>query len=122
MDSVLKSDTGEPTPLLRQLCRYLSERSAQPMVAVERTTHVVIYLNPAFARLVERTGADLVGRPFAQAVPEGDGNGCLGLLDRVFRSGIAENLAEQPTARRRPPTGRTRRGRSSTPHNSARSS
>ena len=37
-----------------RLCRYLSERSPQPMVAVEGTTHVVSYLNPAFARLVGR--------------------------------------------------------------------
>ena len=65
------------------------------MVAVEGTTHVVIYLNPAFARLVGRKGEDLIGRPFAEAVPEGDGNGCLALLDRVFRTGTPENLIEQ---------------------------
>jgi PAS domain S-box-containing protein len=88
-------DAAEHTPAIRRLCRYLSERSPQPMVAVEGTTHVVIYLNPAFARLVGREGKDLIGRPFAQAVPEGDGNGCLALLDRVFRTGNPENLPEQ---------------------------
>ena len=77
---------AEPAPLIRQLCRYLSERSPQPMVAVEGVTHIVIYVNPAFARLVGRKGEDLIGRPFAEAVPEGDGNGCLALLDRVFRN------------------------------------
>jgi PAS domain S-box-containing protein len=86
---------AEPAPLIRQLCRYLSERSPQPMVAVEGVTHIVIYVNPAFARLVGRKGEDLIGRPFAEAVPEGDGNGCLALLDRVFRTGTAENLIEQ---------------------------
>jgi PAS domain S-box-containing protein len=65
------------------------------MVAVEGTTHVVIYVNPAFARLVGRERNDLIGRPFAEAVPEGDRNGCLALLDRVFRTGTPENLAEQ---------------------------
>jgi PAS domain S-box-containing protein len=65
------------------------------MVAVEGITHVVIYLNPAFARLVGRDGKVLIGRPFAEAVPEGDENGCLSLLDRVFRTGSPEGLAEQ---------------------------
>ncbi len=65
------------------------------MVAVQGNTHVVTYLNPAFARLVGREVADLIGRPFAEAVPEGEENGCLCLLDRVFRTGAHEILAEQ---------------------------
>ena len=88
-------DTGEQTPPIQRLCRYLSERSPQPMVAVEGTAHVVIYVNSAFALLVGRERADLVGRPFAEAVPEGEGNGCLALLDRVFRTGEPEKLEEQ---------------------------
>jgi PAS domain S-box-containing protein len=65
------------------------------MVAVEGTTHSVIYLNPAFAHLVGGERDDLIGRPFAEAVPEGHANGCLALLDRVFRTGIPEELPEQ---------------------------
>jgi PAS domain S-box-containing protein len=61
------------------------------MVAVEGITHVVIYLNPAFARLVGSDRKDLIGRPFAEAVPEGNENECLSLLDRVFRTGSPEN-------------------------------
>ena len=95
MGAELELDAAEHTPPIQRLFRYLSERSPQPMVAVEGTTHVVIYLNPAFARLVGRERMDLVGRPFAEAVPEGEGNGCVALLDRVFRTGIPENLAEQ---------------------------
>src|SRR5512135_2668571 len=95
MSAEFALDAGEPTPPIRQLCRYLSERSPQPMVAVEGTTHVVIYLNPAFARLVGRERKELIGRPFAEAVPEGDENGCLSLLDRVFRTGTPEILPEQ---------------------------
>ena len=95
MGAELELDAAEHDAPIPRLCRYLSERSPQPMVAVEGTTHVVIYLNPAFARLVGRERKDLVGRPFAEAVPEGEGNGCLALLDRVFRTGIPENLAEQ---------------------------
>ena len=85
----------EHVPPFPQLCRYLSERSPQPMVAVDGITHVVSYVNPAFAELVGIKVRDLIGRPFSDAVPEGAENGCLALLDRVFRSGVAENLGEQ---------------------------
>ena len=95
MPANLTFDAGEQTPTLQRLCRYLSERSPQSMVAVEGITHVVIYLNPAFARLVGRDEKDVIGRPFAEAVPEGVENGCLSLLDRVFNSGTPEILAEQ---------------------------
>jgi signal transduction histidine kinase len=77
------------------LSRYFSELSPQPMVAVEGTKHLVSYLNLAFARLVGRERKDLIGLPFAEVVPEATGNDCLALLDRVFRTGIPENLAEQ---------------------------
>jgi hypothetical protein len=33
-------DTGEHVPPIPRLCRYLSERSPQPMVAVDGTTHI----------------------------------------------------------------------------------
>jgi len=74
---------------------YFSERSPLPLVAVAGATHVIRYLNPAFARLVGSEKEDLVGRPFSEAVPEEDRNGCLALLGRVFRTGIPEDLPEQ---------------------------
>jgi PAS domain S-box-containing protein len=95
MAAELEVDEGEHVPPFPRLCRYLSERSPQPMVAVDGTTHVVTYANPAFAKLVGREVKDLLSRPFAEAVPEGVENGCLALLDRVFRTGVPENLAEQ---------------------------
>lgn len=95
MGAIIEIDEAVDKHDLSRLCRFLSELSPQPMVAVEGTTHVVLYLNPAFARLVRRERKDLIGRPFAEAVPEGEENGCLALLDRVFRTGIPENLAEQ---------------------------
>src|SRR5271166_3372254 len=95
MSAELETDDADGAPDLSRLCRFLFELSPQPMVAVEGTTHVVSYLNPAFARLVGRERKDLIGRPIAEAVPEGNGNGCLALLDRVFRTGIPENLTEQ---------------------------
>lgn len=77
------------------LCGYLSELSPQPLVAVEGAAHVVAYLNPAFSRLARRPAGELLGRPFAEAVPEGAGNGCLAALDRVYRTGLPESLPEQ---------------------------
>ena len=86
----------EPIPSTSSsLCRYLSERSPQPMVAVEGTTHVVIYFNPAFARLVGRDDGNLDRPPLRRGRAGGEENGCLALLDRVFRTGAPENLAEQ---------------------------
>ena len=71
MDAEREVDEGEHVPPFPRLCRYLSERSPQAMVAVDGTTHVVSYVNPAFAELVGREVKDLLGRPFAEAVPEG---------------------------------------------------
>ena len=80
---------------IQSLWSYLSEHSPQPLVALDGATHVVRYLNPAFARLVGGSVEDLLGRPFAEAVPECGENGCIALLDRVLRSGVAEKLDEQ---------------------------
>ena len=87
--------SGDGVFELPRLCRYFSELSPQPMVAVEGTTHIIRHVNEAFARLVRKNRAELFGRRFAEAVPEGDDNGCQRLLDRVYKSGSAENLIEQ---------------------------
>ncbi len=95
MGTGLELDAAEKAPPIPRLCRDLSERSPLPVVAVAGATLTIEYVNPAFARLVGREANDLVGRPLAEAVPEGAGNGCLALLDRVLRTGTPENLAEQ---------------------------
>ncbi len=86
---------GEQAFDLVSLCRYFSELSPQPMVAVEGATHIVRHVNAAFARLVGKEATELLGRPFAEAVPEGEENKCLSLLDRVYRTGTPEILVEQ---------------------------
>jgi signal transduction histidine kinase/CheY-like chemotaxis protein len=95
----MRDETGAvargPTFGLPQLSRYFSELSPQPMVAVEGTTHLVRHFNEAFARLVGKNRTELLGRSFAEAVPEGDNNGCLALLNRVYHTGTPENLIEQ---------------------------
>jgi PAS domain S-box-containing protein len=89
------SVTAEQAFNLVSLSRYFSELSPQPMVAVEGTTHVVRHVNAAFSRLVGKEATELVGRPFAEAVPEGDENKCLSLFDRVYGTGIPKILVEQ---------------------------
>ena len=59
---------------LRDLCRNATEGSPLPMVTVEGLTHIVRYVNPAFCRLSHKKKAELMGRPFAEAVPEGEAN------------------------------------------------
>lgn len=80
---------------LTHLCRYFSELSPQPMLAVEGTECIVRHVNAAFLRLAGMNRSDLIGRPFALAVPEGTANLCMSLLDRVYRTGASEVLAEQ---------------------------
>jgi len=73
------------------------------MVAVEGATHIVRHVNAAFARLAGKDATELVGRPFAEAVPEGEENRCLSLLDRVYRTGTPEVLVEQEHRHTTPP-------------------
>ena len=95
MSDATGAAVGGPEFELPQLCRYFSELSPQPMVAVEGTTHIVRHVNEAFARLVGKKRTELIGHPFAEAVPERANNGCVALLDRVYRTGTPENLVEQ---------------------------
>ena len=103
MDKKPEGDAPDAANDIQDLWPYLSEYSPQPLVALEGATHVVRYLNPAFARLVGASNEDLLGRPFAEAVPECDGNGCSALLERVLRTGVAERLDEQRHGPESPP-------------------
>ena len=88
-------NTIESAFSLPQLCRYFSELSPRPMLAVEGPAAIVRHVNPAFLSLSGTSRDELIGQPFALCVPEGEKNGCIGLLDRVYRTGRPESLAEQ---------------------------
>jgi PAS domain S-box-containing protein len=90
-----QADTPGESIDVQRLYQYLSERSPLPMIAVEGVTHLVRYVNPAFCRLAETKGEDLLGKPFGVAVPEGEENRCRAVLDSVYHTGGAENLMDQ---------------------------
>ena len=80
---------------LPRLCRYFSELAPHPMLAVEGPTAIVRHVNAAFLSLSGASREELIGQPFALCVPEGEKNGCVSLLERVYRTGRPESLAEQ---------------------------
>jgi len=86
-----KHDVEGRTLDLPGLSRGLIEPSPLPMAAVEGKEHIVRHINPSFCRLVGRKGEELIGYPFAKAVPEA--GGCISLLDRVSLTGKAEIYA-----------------------------
>jgi len=63
-----------------------------PMAEVEGTAHMVRAVNPSFCTLLERTEAELLGRPIAELFIEG--HATRGLLDRVQLSGEAATHVE----------------------------
>jgi PAS domain S-box-containing protein len=81
-----------PAPDLPDLRHSLLERSPVPMAELEGVGHVLRYVNPAFCRLVGKSKEALLGTPFADTVPAGDG--CLALVERVYRTGEAETHTE----------------------------
>jgi len=61
---------GSPGPPVR--CRHIDECYAIPIAAVEGSMHVLRHVNPAFCTLVGKNKEDLLGKPFAEAVPEAE--------------------------------------------------
>jgi two-component system NtrC family sensor kinase len=72
----------------------------RPMAITEGARHIVCHVNPAFCSLAGRTKEEMIGRPIADILPEGD-EGIL-LLDRVYRTGKMEPHPEQEVANPQP--------------------
>jgi two-component sensor histidine kinase len=72
------------------------EHAPSPMATVESAMHIVRYVNPAFCRLIDKAKDVLVGKPFREILPEK--NGCLAVLDRVYRTGKFESHTERERA------------------------
>src|ERR1700691_2905455 len=55
-----------------------------PVALTEGRSHSVRYVNPAFCTLVGKAPGELIGRDLTEILPDGDE--CLVLLDRVYRT------------------------------------
>jgi len=86
-----QKDTSRVVPL-PALCHSLMERSPVPMAELKGAQHIVRYGNAAFCRLVGKDREALQGRPFSESIQEGDR--CLAVLDRVYRTGTSETHTE----------------------------
>jgi two-component system NtrC family sensor kinase len=71
-----------------------------PMAIMEGAGQIVVYVNPALCNLTGKAREDMVGKPFAEILSDGDE--CLLLLDRVYRTGKAESHTEQEDAEPHP--------------------
>jgi signal transduction histidine kinase/ActR/RegA family two-component response regulator len=76
------------------------EQAPLPMATLEGKMHVVRYVNSAFCRLMDRSAADLLGKPLQELLPEKDE--CLTLIDRVFRTGRPERHTEEEHSQAHP--------------------
>jgi two-component system NtrC family sensor kinase len=62
----------------------LLELAPLPAAFTEGPSHSVRYVNPAFCTLVDKASGELIGRELTEILP--DGNECLVLFDRVYRT------------------------------------
>ncbi len=87
------AEQEDATPKLRSRVAPLIACAPLPMVEVEGADHRVCFSNPAFCALVGRTPEELLGKPFAQIVRNGDK--CGPLLDRVYQTGRSETHVDR---------------------------
>ena len=81
-----------PRSDLPGLCKAVTEHAPLPMATLEGATHIVRNVNPAFCKLMNKSAAQMVGRPCAEIMPANAA--CVALLDRVYRSGEPESHNE----------------------------
>ena len=91
------SATAHPPSGAWSLCL---EHAPSPMAMVEGERHILLYVNPAFCRLMHKPAEQLVGKPFSETLPEKDD--WVSLLDRVHRSGKPESHTKQKHSRPHP--------------------
>ena len=74
--------------------------SRLPMAVMNGSRQIICYANPAFCRLTGKSREELIDMSCAELLPEGDE--CLLLLDRVYRTGNPESHTEQEHAKPHP--------------------
>jgi diguanylate cyclase (GGDEF)-like protein/PAS domain S-box-containing protein len=93
MVAVPQNTIQPETDMLLTCCCIIAETSPLPMAEVEGSTHILRYVNPAFCLLTAKPKEQLIGYPFSDIAPEGEG--CLASLNGVYRSGEAVTQTEQ---------------------------
>lgn len=86
------ASSADTAPDVASLAAPVIECAPLAMVEVEGPDHVVCFVNPAFCRLLNKRREDLLGKPFSAIVRQGDR--CVPLLDRVYRTGAFETHVE----------------------------
>ena len=71
-----------------------------PMAVMTGVTQIFCYVNPAFCQLAGKSNDELVGKACSELMPDGDE--CLLLLDRVYRTGNTESHTERESAKPHP--------------------
>jgi signal transduction histidine kinase/ActR/RegA family two-component response regulator len=92
------------TPLatnLLEICQFLMESAPVPMAELEGPLHIIRYANPAFCRMLGTDRKALTGKPFAETTQQGDR--CLAVLDRVFRTAETVSYTESEQDESHPP-------------------
>ncbi len=69
------------------------ERAPLPIVELHGRMHVVSYANSAFCALLGKSRAELLGKSFAEIVP--NAVECLPLLDKVYQTGLGLTHAQR---------------------------
>jgi two-component system, NtrC family, sensor kinase len=90
----LKTDASfrlDREPDMSNIERSIVNTSPLPMAALVGSDHILHYVNSAFCRLACKTRDELTGKPFEEIVPW---EGCLALLNRVYRTGEVEIQTE----------------------------
>lgn len=100
MDPPPTSRGGAPRREGLRRAAPLLESVLLPLVELRGSAHIVCFANPAFCALVQRSRVELVGKPFAELVT--NGNACELLLDRVYQAEAGAALPPAGGAARNP--------------------
>jgi two-component system, NtrC family, sensor kinase len=68
---------------------YILDCALSPIAVMDGARQIVCYVNPAFCQMTGKSREEMIGHAFSEILPEGDE--CLLLLDRVYRTGKSES-------------------------------
>ncbi len=93
MDTERAPGNKDTAPEIRSYSAPIIERAPLPIVEVQGNNHIVSFVNSAFCKLMGKTRAELIAKPFADIVP--GGGHCVPILDKVYETGEAVTHARE---------------------------